>query len=124
MAEETYRSAAERSRAEQTAAADGAVVVEIYDQTYQLRGVDAAYIQRLAAMVNGKMRAVAAQSASPDSLRVAVLAALNIADELISLRARHDTLTGSMDKAQTSVRSRAGSLLGMLDEVLAERKVG
>ncbi len=124
LAEDVYRSAAERSRAEQAACAEGAVVVEIYDQTYHLRGTDAAYIEKLAGLVDGKMRAVAAQSASPDSLRVAVLAALNIADELVSLRTRHDTLSGSMDRAQTTVRSRAGSLAGMLDEVLAERKAG
>lgn len=100
------------------------MVVEIYDQIYQLRGTDAAHIERLATLVNGKMRAVAMQSASPDSLRVAVLAALNIADELLSLRARYDSLTGSMDRAQTTVRSRTGSLMGLLDEVLAERKAG
>ncbi len=100
------------------------MVVEIYDQTYHLRGTDSAYIERLAALVDSKMRAVAAQSSSPDSLRVAVLAALNITDELVSLRARYDSLTGSMDKAQTTVRSRTGSLVGMLDEVLVERKAG
>ena len=53
-----------------------------------------------------------------------MLAALNITDELVSLRARYDSLTGSMDKAQTTVRSRTGSLVGMLDEVLVERKAG
>jgi cell division protein ZapA len=89
-----------------------------------LRGPDAAYIERLASLVDGKMRAVAAQSSSPDSLRVAVLAALNITDELLTLRAKYDALTGNMDRAQTTVRSRTGSLMGMLDEVLAERKVG
>jgi len=54
-----------------------------------------------------------------DSLRVAVLAALNIADELTSLRARHETQNES---ASQTMRSRAGSLAGMLDEVLLERK--
>ena len=124
MAEQVYKSAAERSRAENAAAAVGGVVVEIYDQTYQLRGTDAAYIERLAGLVDGKMRAVAAQSSSPDSLRVAVLTALNIADELVTLRARYDQLNGSLDQTQTTVRSRTGSLVGMLDEVLAERKAG
>jgi cell division protein ZapA len=99
-------------------------VVEIYDQVYQLRGQDSAYIEKLASLVDNKMRAVAAQSASPDSLRVAVLAALNIADDLLTLRARYESLTGSLDRTQTTVRSRTGSLMGMLDEVLAERKAG
>lgn len=124
LAEEVFRSAAERSRAEQAAAVEGAVVVEIYDQVYQLRGQDSAYIEKLASLVDNKMRAVAAQSASPDSLRVAVLAALNIADDLLTLRSRYDSLTGSLDRTQTAVRSRTGSLMGMLDEVLVERKAG
>ena len=124
MAEMQQRSAAEVSRSELAAQAAGAVVVEIYDQVYQLRGTDAAYIEKLAGIVDGKMRAVSAHGATVDSLRVAVLAALNIADELVALRARYDTLNGSLNQAQTSARTRAGSLMGMLDEVLAERKAG
>jgi cell division protein ZapA len=64
------------------------VVVEIYDQIYHLRGVDPEHLERLAAMVDGKMRAVSSRGATVDSLRVAVLAALNIADELATLRER------------------------------------
>ncbi len=122
MAEMQQRSAAEMSRAELAGQASGAVVVEIYDQVYQLRGTDSAYIEKLAGMVNGKMRAVSAQSATVDSLRVAVLAALNIADELTALRARFETLNGSNITQAQTMRSRAGSLAGMLDEVLEERK--
>ncbi|HEY4010730.1 MAG TPA: cell division protein ZapA, partial [Acidobacteriaceae bacterium] len=85
---------------------------------------DAAHIERLAAVVDAKMRAVSAQGTTVDSLRVAVLAALNIADELTALRARYDALAGSLNQQQTSVRSRAGSLMGMLDEVLEERRAG
>ena len=121
---EQLRTAAELSRAEQAARDCGAVVVDIYDQVYQLRGTDAAYIEKLAAMVDAKMRAVSAHGATVDSLRVAVLAALNIADELMATRARYEALSGTMSQAQTTVRSRAGSLAGMLDEVLIERKVG
>ncbi len=114
-------SAAERSRQEVMAREAGAVVVEIYDQVYQLRGTDSAHIERLAALVDAKMRAVSAHGATVDSLRVAVLAALNIADELTSLRARYDGLSNTLAQSG-SMRSRAGSLAGMLDEVLAERK--
>src|SRR5580700_10180636 len=116
-------STAEKSRQDIMAREAGAVVVEIYDQVYQLRGTDSAHIERLASIVDGKMRAVSAHGATVDSLRVAVLAALNIADELTSLRARYDALYNTMTQTQ-SVRSRAGSLAGMLDEVLAERKAG
>lgn len=119
-----YRTAAEASRAEIAGRESGAVVVDIYDQVYQLRGTDPEHIERLAAIVDSKMRAVSAHGATVDSLRVAVLAALNIADELMTLRARYDSLAGSVNQQESSVRSRAGSLMGMLDEVLAERKAG
>jgi len=104
-----------------------AVSVDIYDQVYHLRGTNPAHIEKLAALVDTKMRAVSAQGATVDSLRVAVLAALNIADELYAMRERYSDLAGSMDQAtqsQTSLRSRADSLAGLLDEVLEERKAG
>jgi cell division protein ZapA len=118
------RSAAEMSRAEIAARESGAVVVEIYDQVYQLRGTDPAHIERLAEAVDAKMRAVSAHGATVDSLRVAVLAALNITDELMTLRARYEALIGNASQTQTTMRARAGSLMGMLDEVLEERKAG
>lgn len=124
LTEQGQKSAAEMSRAELAARETGAVVVEIYDQVYQLKGTDPEHIQRLATLVDAKMRAVSAHGATVDSLRVAVLAALNIADELMALRARFDSLHGNLDKTQSNVRSRTGSLAGMLDEVLAERKAG
>jgi cell division protein ZapA len=95
-----------------------AVTVEIYDQVYHLRGVDPEHIERLAAMVDAKMRAVSAHGGTVDSLRVAVLGALNIADELSTLRERYEELAGTTESSQTSMRNRAGSLAGMLDAVL------
>ncbi len=100
------------------------IAVDIYDQVYQLRGTDPAYIERLAAIVDAKMRAVSAHGNTVDSLRVAVLAALNIADELCATRQRYDNLAGTIQNSQTTMRSRAGTLAGMLDEVLEDRKVG
>jgi cell division protein ZapA len=112
-----------------TAAAGGAadaqaITVEIYDQTYRLRGSDHGYVEQLAALVDGKMRAVASGGRTVDSLRVAVLAALNLADELTRLQERYAAVTRGSDSA-ASMRSRAHSLTGLLDEVLtAERKAG
>jgi cell division protein ZapA len=97
-----------------------AVSVEIYDQVYHLRGTDPKHIEMLAALVDGKMRAVAATGSTVDSLRVAVLAALNISDELLNLRARYDALAGSVGRNEDNVRS----LAGMLDEVLEDRRAG
>ena len=101
-----------------------AVSVDIYDQIYNLRGTDAEYIQQLANLVDAKMRAVAAHGGTADSLRVAVLAALNIADELLSLRARYDALAGGMDRSEDSMRTRAGTLSEMLDKLFEERRAG
>jgi cell division protein ZapA len=97
-----------------------AVSVEIYDQVYHLRGSDPEYIEKLAASVDRKMRTVAQQGTTVDSLRVAVLAALNIADELQRLRQRYESLSGSVQASEVSMRSRAGSLAGMLDDILVE----
>jgi len=129
VAEMQLRTAAEISRAELEARDSGAVVVDIYDQIYQLQGTDPAYIERLASVVDSKMRAVSAHGATVDSLRVAVLAALNIADELLALRTRCELLSATVEAnrqqaSQSAVRLRAGSLMGMLDEVLEERKAG
>jgi cell division protein ZapA len=98
-----------------------AVVVEIYDQVYQLSGTDPEHIEHLAAMVDDKMRAVSASGSTVDSLRVAVLAALNFADELVELRAR---MNRNVTPAETFLQSRAGSLMVMLDAVLEERLAG
>ncbi len=101
-----------------------AVSVEIYDQIYNLRGTDDAYIQQIAALVDAKMRAVAAHGGTADSLRVAVLAALNIADDLTTLRARYDALASSRDHSEDSMRSRADTLSEMLDDLLEDRRAG
>ena len=114
----------DREQAGTASASDGAVSVDIYDQVYTLRGTDPEHIVRLAATVDEKMRAVAAHGSTVDSLRVAVLAALNIADELTRLRARYETLARGIGQSETTMRSRAGTLAGMLDEVLEDRRVG
>ena len=100
-----------------------AVSVDIYGQIYNLRGTDPQYIERLAALVDAKMRAVASHGATVDSLRVAVLAALNIADELEQARGRYSELEGSVEETSATVRNRADSLAGLLDSILEERRV-
>ena len=103
---------------------ENAITVDIYDQTYHLNGNDREYIERLAATVDAKMRAVASKGRTVDSLRVAVLAALNLAGALARLEERYAAVTSAGDTV-ASIRSRAHSLNGMLDEVLGtERKAG
>ena len=94
---------------------NGSVRVEIYDQTYQLRGSDPAYINKLADYVDTKMRLIAQQASTVDSLRVAVLAALNIADEYLILKNKFDTI-------DSDYHARAEQLSGALDEVLEEAR--
>jgi cell division protein ZapA len=93
----------------------GYTTVQIYDQAYHLTGQDPEHVRRLAELVDSKMRAVAAQGRTVDSLRVAVLAALNLADELL----RASGVSGARDG-----HDRAVSLKGLLDEVLDGRKTG
>lgn len=96
----------------------GNVRVDIYDQTYHLRGSDTEYIAQLADYVDNKMRVIAQQASTVDSLRVAVLAALNIADELHVLRRKYDSIASDYNE-------RAEHLAGALDEVLQEgRRAG
>ena len=111
---------------DQPASAPEAVSVDIYDQIYHLRGSDPGYITRLAQTVDAKMRAVSAHGGPVDSLRVAVLAALNIADELATLRQRHDAIASSLRQSQHTVRARAGNLSHLLDEALEfdDRRAG
>ncbi|MGO8719349.1 MAG: cell division protein ZapA [Acidobacteriaceae bacterium] len=98
------------------------LVVDIYDQIYHLRGPDPRYLEQLSALVDAKMRAVAKHGTTVDSLRVAVLAALNIADELVTLRQQRDSLSGNIAR---NIKSRTETLAEMLDAVLEEnRKAG
>ena len=95
--------------------ASGSVRVEIFDQAYNLRGSDPEYINRLAEYVDTKIRAVAQQASTVDSTRLAVLAALNIADELLMLKRKYE--------ASGDITQRASHLAGALDEILAESRL-
>ena len=100
-------------------AQNSSVRVEIFDQAYNLRaGSDPEYILKLAEYVDSKMRAVAEATNTIDTVRLAVLAALNIADEYHLLKKRQDS-------GATEYQKRAHLLADALDEVLREnRKAG
>jgi cell division protein ZapA len=88
--------------------------VEIYDQEYHIRGeLDSEYIRRLAQFLDAKMRSIAARTHTVDSLRVAVLAALNIADEYHQLKSKHETATKQLN-------TKLGEYNQVLDQVLKE----
>lgn len=97
------------------------VSVDIYDQTYHLSGPDPGQIQRLAARVDACMRSVASASRTADSLRVAVLTALNFADEAARAEEQLRLLGATRDAAEAAeLHSRAVRLRGLLDTVLKE----
>ena len=93
----------------------GSVRVEIFDQAYNLRGTDPEYIHRLAEYVDGKMRAVSGQTATVDSLRLAVLAALNIADEYHVLKRKYEALAADFNQ-------RSQGLAEVLDQALEDSR--
>jgi cell division protein ZapA len=73
--------------------------VVIYDQEYFMRGdLDKEYILQLARYMDGKMRSIAARTRTVDSLRVAILAGLNVADEYHQLKAQYEATTQQVDQ--------------------------
>jgi len=103
-------------------AQNASVRVEIFDQAYNLRGSDPEYILKLAEYVDSKMRAVAQATNTIDTVRLAVLAALNIADE-------YHLLQKKQESGATTYNKRAHLLANALDEVLrddgpTQRKAG
>ncbi len=90
------------------------VRVEIYHQTYHIRGdLDEKYVLELARFVDTKMRAVADATRTVDSQRAAVLAALNVADELYTLRQQHAELEGTL-------RERAERCLVLVEQAIKQ----
>lgn len=65
--------------------------VEIFGSVYQVRGRDdTGYLQSLADLVDRRMREVAQQAGTADTARIAILAALNLADELFRIQRRQE----------------------------------
>ena len=92
------------------------VTVEIQGQRYPVRSdLDAGYVADLATYVDGKMGLASRESTVADSMRLAVIAALNIADELF--RARDEAAGG-----QTALLDRAAQLERILDAVLSSAR--
>ena len=92
--------------------ADAVIPVEIHGQRYPIRsGLDPEYVARLAAYVDEKIHVAADATPTGDSLRLAVIAALNIADELFRCRDANRTRDGVLAE-------RAGELERLLDRLL------
>src|SRR6266478_677956 len=89
--------------------------VEIYDQIYNIRSEgDGDYIKVLADFVDSRMREIASGTLTVDSLKVAILAALHIADELHRSRR-------SQEQADSQLAARSTECAEMLDRLLKVR---
>ena len=88
------------------------VHVEIFGQTYPVRaGTEPGYVEQLARLVDEHMKEVARSTSTVDSMRIAVLAALNLADELLRGReARTDVAHDLEDRARRLAQELDGAL--------------
>jgi len=92
--------------------------VRIFGAAYNVRGSDGGgHVQALADLVDGKMREIARQVRTQDTARIAILAALNLADELSQLQRRQEG-------ERVEVRERVFEFVKELDAALAEEPAG
>lgn len=89
------------------------VNVKIYNQTYTIRAGDGdvARTLRLAALVDQRMREIAQGALTADSLKLAIMAAIHIADELDRANAKHDELNQEL-------AARSAECADLLDQML------
>ncbi len=92
------------------------VHVEIHGQRYAIRSdLDPQYITQLAVYFDEKMRLASTEIQSADTLCVAVIAALNVADELFRARADGHGLGDQL-------RARAADIERIVDAVLSDAR--
>ena len=93
---------------------NGVTQVEICDRIYAVTGaIDGDYLERLSAYVDGKMREIQESSRTVDTVKVAVLAALNIADELFQQRDQRE-------RVEAAIADKSSRCSDMLDALLPE----
>jgi cell division protein ZapA (FtsZ GTPase activity inhibitor) len=98
-----------------SAGSDDPTAVTIFGRTYHLRGAsDNDYLSELAELVDGKMREVTEETDTADTLKVSILASLNIADDY--LRASR----GRAPSPNRATEMRLANMVSSLDEALAE----
>ena len=85
--------------------------IQILGQTYHIQGgSDPTQTREAAEVVDQKMGVIASKLRAPDGYRIAVLAALHLADEYISLRRKLETL-------ESQVESKSRHIAELLDEI-------
>ncbi|MEW5983396.1 MAG: cell division protein ZapA [Acidobacteriota bacterium] len=95
--------------------AEGSVPVEILGQRYPIRSsLDAPYVHQLAAYVDEKMRSAAEATPEGDFLRLAVVVALNLADEVFRSR--------GLGEPEPQVAERLARIEALVDQVLRDAR--
>jgi cell division protein ZapA len=92
------------------------VKVQIYNESYTIVVSDgnADHVQELAALVDKRMREIVSGSRTVDSRKVAILAALHIADDLYKMRAEHE-------KLDRKLAERSAECADLLDQILKKQ---
>jgi cell division protein ZapA len=102
----------------------GPVTVEISGQRYPIRsGLDPIYVAELAAYVDTKMGAASDAAPSTDMLGVAVLVALNLADECFRARQQASSSDGELHQRALKLEQLVDAVLDA-DEPTGKRTVG
>lgn len=80
--------------------------VEIFGQTYNVRAEgDSTYIHDLARFVDSRMKEVAERTATVDTTKIAILAALNISDDLYQReKTRKDSPSDALARAERLIQ--------------------
>lgn len=94
---------------------NGCVTVEIAGQRYPIRStLDSTYVVELAAYVDQKMRAAADSAPASDTLGLAVLVALNLADEIFRARQQSSSAHGELNERALRLEQLVDDILGQV----------
>jgi len=97
---------------------DDSIPVTILGRTYRLRGSgDPGYLTELASFVDGKMREIESATGTADTLKVAILASLNLADDYRKAR-RGTAPEAGTEPVDGAIETRLARLVSLLDETL------
>jgi len=111
-----------KSSMETTTTAAPTIRVEIYNQTYNIRSDgDSEYLIKLAEFVDSRMREISSGTLTVDSLKVAILAALHIADEFHRLKQTHEQADAQLAVRSTECAEMLDSLLKARSNIAQEK---
>ncbi len=94
-------------------------MVNIGGLEYALKSdADPQYIQELAAYIDQKMKKLGAGSQVKSQIKIAVLTALNIADELFRLKRKHDQLINDIEITSEEITENLDNYLNQYSDLL------